>query len=576
MVSKKWFSWPRLLCVLVSAALLWFALRDLHVQAVWQAMRRVDPWAFLAAIGVYWVALVLAAYVWHVALRGVHCAAHPLATNRFALIGHFFFVALFGAVGCDLAKSGVYARWFRFGLPEVLAAAPLERALRGVGALLLGVIVVIIGALSGGAAIFSRLRLNLSPWWIAVIAVLCIGLFLAARYFKPQGQGFIPRLRRALRTGVMRLIRDRALGRSGIIAAVFAQAAASAVFAITLGGITDAPLPWAKMAWTFPTIIVVSCLPFTVAGTGVREVAAVMFLGIYGVSPVNAVAASFLTLVQKVVLAAIGASAWWREEVLHHRRQSVVAPQSISVVIPTLNEAAGLPATIDALRANSEIIEIIVVDGGSDDKTPRIAESLGCETLRAPASRGGQMRLGASRARGDVVLFVHADALVPPNAGKAILNCLHDITVVGGGCWKIYRPTPLPLLGARLKCILRLVLSRHVYGDQALFVRRSALEEIGGVPDLPLMEDVELCRRLRRLGRLALADAAVIASPRRFRKLGYLRTTWLTWKISMLYRFGTPAEELAAMYRFGRTKPQMSPSEHGFCDQEEKVQALTD
>ena len=107
MVSKTWFSWPRLLCVIVSAGLLWFALRDMHVHAVWQAMRRVNPWAFVAALVVYWVALVLAAYVWHVALRGVRCAAHPLATNRFALIGHFFFVTLFGALGCDLPKSGV-------------------------------------------------------------------------------------------------------------------------------------------------------------------------------------------------------------------------------------------------------------------------------------------------------------------------------------------------------------------------------------------------------------------------------------------------------------------------------------
>ena len=548
MVSKTWFSWPRLLCVIVSAGLLWFALRDMHVMEVWQAMRRVNIWAFVAALLVYWIALVLAAYVWHVALRGVRCSAHPLATNRFALIGHFFFVALFGAVGCDLAKSGVYARWFRFGLPEVLAAAPLERGLRGVGALLLGVVVVIIGALSGGAAVFSRFRLNFSPWWIALVVLGCVGLFVAARYWKPHGAGFIPRLRRALRAGISGLVRDRALGRSGIVAAVFAQTAASAVFALTLAGISEGPLPWAKMAWTFPTIIVVSCLPFTVAGTGVREVAAVMFLGIYGVPPVQAIAASFLTLVQKIILAVLGAIAWWREEALHHRLQATVAPKDISVVIPTLNEAASLPATIQAIRANPEVREIIVVDGGSEDETRRIAESLGCETLRAAPSRGGQMRLGASRASGDVILFVHADTLLPPTTGQAILNCFHDATVIGGGFLKRYRPTPLPLFGARSKCFLRLALTRRILGDQGLFVRRAGLDAIGGFPDLPLMEDVELCRRLSKTGRLALADATVIASARRFRKLGYLRTTWLTWKISLLYRLGTPAEELAAMY----------------------------
>ena len=108
---------------------------------------------------------------------------------------------------------------------------------------------------------------------------------------------------------------------------------------------------------------------------------------------------------------------------------------------------------------------------------------------------------------------------------------------------------PFPLLGARLKCLLRLVFSRRVLGDQALFVRRAALDAIGGFPDLPLMEDVELCRRLRKMGRLALGDATVIASERRFRRVGYLRTTWLTWKISILYRLGKSPEELAAMYR---------------------------
>jgi rSAM/selenodomain-associated transferase 2 len=296
----------------------------------------------------------------------------------------------------------------------------------------------------------------------------------------------------------------------------------------------------------------VSCLPFTVAGTGVREVAAVMFLGIYGVPAVHAIAASLLTLVQKLILAALGALAWWREEALHHRSKSVAMPETISVVVPTLNEAAVLPATVQALRAIPEVRQIIVVDGGSEDETVSVAESLGCETLRTGPSRGGQMRLGASRARGDVILFAHADTLLPPEAGKSILHCFRDVTVVAGGFWKKYRPMRLPLLGARVKCFLRLIFSRRILGDQTLFVRRGALDAVGGVPDLPLMEDVELCRRLSKTGRLALGDALAIASPRRFQNLGYLRTTWLTWKISTLYRFGVSADELAAIYRPGK------------------------
>jgi hypothetical protein len=118
------------------------------------------------------------------------------------------------------------------------------------------------------------------------------------------------------------------------------------------------------------------------------------------------------------------------------------------------------------------------LDGGSEDETPRIAESLGCETLRAAPSRGGQMRVGASRASSDVILFVHADTLLPPTAGHAILNCFHDATLAGGGFWKRYRPMSLPLLGARFKCFLRLACSRRILGDQGLLVRRAALDAI--------------------------------------------------------------------------------------------------
>jgi rSAM/selenodomain-associated transferase 2 len=558
-----WFSWPRLLGVMVTVALLWFALRNVHLHEVWGVMRRVNLWVFVAGLLAYEIALVLAAYVWHVALRGVGCAAHSLATSRFALIGHFFFVALFGAIGCDLAKSGVYARWFRFGLPEVLAAAPLERALRGVGAVILGIIFVLIGAFSGGTATLSRLRFALSPWWIGLTALCVAALVLAFRYCKPQGQGFISRLRRALRAGVTGLFRDRALGVNGVTAAVLAQTATSAVFALSLAGVTSEPLPWARMAWTFPTIAVVSCLPFTVAGTGVREVASVMFLGIYGVSAVNAVAASLLTLVQKIILALVGVAAWWREEALQQHSVGSVSDFRISVVIPTLNEAAFIEETVKSVRAAPEVGEIIVVDGGSRDGTVQIAERLGCETFRTAPSRGGQMRLGASHAKGSVILFLHADTLLPTDGGKAILRCLHDPTVVGGGFWKRFQRTPPPLLGARFKCLLRLLVARRVFGDQGLFVRRDALEKIGGVPDLPLMEEVELCKRLSKIGRLALADATVIASERRFRRCGYLRTTWLTWKISILYRMGASPADLVRMYRpADRVSETVVASEH--------------
>ena len=225
-----------------------------------------------------------------------------------------------------------------------------------------------------------------------------------------------------------------------------------------------------------------------------------------------------------------------------------VAPHSISIVVPTLNEAAELPETLRRARAIPEVGEIIVVDGGSRDDTRQVATEAGCAVLSAPAGRGGQLRLGASRARGELVLLLHADTWLPPEAGKAAFECCQRRDVVGGGFWKTFRNPSWLMRGSRARCWLRLWVGRRILGDQAMFIRREALERIGGVPDVPLMEDFELCRRLRPLGRLALADAVVSTSARRFQSRGVLRTYWRMWTVSLRYRFGATPEELRRLY----------------------------
>ena len=224
------------------------------------------------------------------------------------------------------------------------------------------------------------------------------------------------------------------------------------------------------------------------------------------------------------------------------------APSTISIVIPTLNEAAELPETLRRARANAEVCEIIVVDGGSRDDTRLLAEKAGCVVLSAPAGRGGQLRLGASRGRGEIVLLLHADTWLPPEAGRAALESSRDPAVVGGGFWKEFRDPSWLMRGSRARCGLRLWLGGRILGDQAMFIRREALERIGGVPDVPLMEDFELCRRLRPLGRLVLADATVSTSARRFRNLGVLRTYWRMWTVGLRYRLGATPEELRRLY----------------------------
>lgn len=222
--------------------------------------------------------------------------------------------------------------------------------------------------------------------------------------------------------------------------------------------------------------------------------------------------------------------------------------ETVSVVIPTLNEAGALPETVRRVRANPEVVEVIVVDAGSTDGTAEIASALGCTVMKSPPGRGTQMRRGAEIARGDVILLLHADTWLPPEAAGAALKCLARPGVSGGGYWKRFRDAPLLLRGSRFKCAVRLWLGRRVTGDQGLFVRREILTQIGGVPDVPLMEEFELCARLRRVGKLALADAVVLTCARRFIERGIIRTYIRMWRVVIQYWLGTPPEKLRQLY----------------------------
>jgi len=235
------------------------------------------------------------------------------------------------------------------------------------------------------------------------------------------------------------------------------------------------------------------------------------------------------------------------------------ASRTVSVVIPTLNEAEHLPRALKHVAAG-EPTEIIVADGGSRDDTVRIAPSQGATVVSSPPNRARQMNAGAAVARGATLLFLHADTLLPATYRDAILIALREPDVVGGAFrFRITDPFPGRWL-VESTTNLRSRLWRMPYGDQALFVRRWAFNELGGFPELPIMEDYEFVRRLRRLGRLALLNDAVITSGRRWKRLGFLRTTLINKLVIVGYRCGVPPVKLAALYsgtgvppvRFGR------------------------
>jgi hypothetical protein len=222
-----------------------------------------------------------------------------------SLIGHFFYTVLFGAIGGDAAKSAVYARWNRMPLPEVLATTPLDRLLGFAGLLTFTAASVLIAATTdnpaGGAAILFQW-----PGWPAwaIVAAAGLVLWLVSRARLESAAG---RFWRSLVSGAKRLLGSPRIALAGIGCGLLVQMALSCVLALNLQAVSQTPVPWARLIWTFPVITIVSALPITVAGLGVREGAALLLLGRYGISGADAVAASLLTATVSVAWAIGGA-----------------------------------------------------------------------------------------------------------------------------------------------------------------------------------------------------------------------------------------------------------------------------
>lgn len=225
---------------------------------------------------------------------------------------------------------------------------------------------------------------------------------------------------------------------------------------------------------------------------------------------------------------------------------------TFSVVVPTLNEEAWIADTLRAAaRAFGPDAELVVVDGGSVDGTRERAAPLAA-VLRGPRGRGPQMNAGARAASGRILVFLHADTLLDPDAGRRIRECLQDARTVGGCCRFAVHPPPGPLSRFRLLeagVNLRTRLFRTATGDQAIFVRREAFDRVGGVPDYPLFEDVAFVRRVRRLGRFRPLDVVARTSRRRWERGGFWRTVLLHWALRAAFWAGVSPDRLESWYR---------------------------
>jgi rSAM/selenodomain-associated transferase 2 len=229
-------------------------------------------------------------------------------------------------------------------------------------------------------------------------------------------------------------------------------------------------------------------------------------------------------------------------------RRSVLAGQPrISVILPVLNEERVITKSLQALLSLMPH-EVIVVDGGSIDRTRAMCEQFGVKVLTAEPGRARQMNCGAKNANGDLLLFLHADTTLPASALRDVSAAMRDPDCLGGRF-------DVEINGAHwmLKVIARLInyrsrITKIATGDQALFVRRAIFESIGGFENIPLMEDIAFCRALKRIGPIACLHTRVITSGRRWERHGVWRTVIRMWALKVCYLAGVSPQRLKQFY----------------------------
>ena len=222
----------------------------------------------------------------------------------------------------------------------------------------------------------------------------------------------------------------------------------------------------------------------------------------------------------------------------------------VSVVVPTLNDAGPL-ARLLAQIATAQGFEIVVVDGGSQDDPQSVCESHGVVFARCQPHRARQMQGGAALARGKLIWFLHADASVEPAVLDALRNAARSAL---WGSFDVRLSNASPVFGVIAWLMnQRSLLTGICTGDQGIFVSRRLLDAVGGMPDQPLMEDIELSKRLRRLAKPKRIRERLIASSRRWEREGVVRTALLMWSIRLRYFFGARPEELHARYYSDRS-----------------------
>lgn len=313
--SNKSLLTLRLLGLTASIAGLFFLLHRIHVKALAATFHTMRSGSFLLATLLFGFLFIPAAIRWHLALKANGASIKVAAATRLSLIGHFFYTIFFGAAGGDAAKSALYSRWHDLPLTKILATSSLDRLLGLIGLIVFTAVAFGLAITHGALKTWNSLSLRWpASWLIAALVLIAILVF-----WLKQSASESPQVRflKTLSASGRRLFQSPRHLCVGIICAIAVQAALSGVLALCLAAVSPEPLPWAQLAWTFPVISVVSALPITFAGLGVRDSASVALFGLSHVSASTAIAASLLTAAVSLIWALIGAGLLWREAMLN-------------------------------------------------------------------------------------------------------------------------------------------------------------------------------------------------------------------------------------------------------------------
>jgi hypothetical protein len=306
-VSNKW----RLLCLALTVAALYLIFRRIHARTLFDTIRGMRVEWFIGAVALYGIMFLPAALRWQLALRMNDSVVNAGATVRFTIIGHFFYLLLFGGAGGDTAKAAVYARRYGLSLPKILAAVSLDR-LMGSGALIVvSAIAFAIAAANGGFAGTKSFSIRGSAWWLLLLlpAIVVALVFLK----RSHRESILHRFAIAFLESGRRLLKSPKTVLTGFGCSLLMQVAVNGVLAMNLQAVSHVPIPWLRLAWTFPLITAISGLPITFAGIGARDGAAIALLGWCGVAAADAEATSLLTLCVSVLWGLIGGFVLWRE-----------------------------------------------------------------------------------------------------------------------------------------------------------------------------------------------------------------------------------------------------------------------